>query len=278
MEKDCSNDSVCIPYVGLNQKKPTSFSQPQYFNIYMYKIVTEKGKRKTNEDAYVVKESSDGLLVGIFDGHGGGEAAQYTVEKLPNVLFANIHKGLKPNDALRQTFLGIDASIHNAGIQSGTTATVILQRDSLLHIAHVGDTRAVLIRDNKLTQLTKDHKITDPEELQHYRSSRWFREKSRLVSQGKLKGFKLIAVSRSLGDVFFEDAISPVPDIQKIKLQKNDIVIIATDGLWNFVGNDEVIDCVNNTKEIDTIPKELVKKSLLSGSTDNITVSVLTFQ
>ena len=115
--------------------------------------------------------------------------------------------------------------MHQFGNRGGTTASVVLIKDQTLFIANVGDSRIVLKQEGKILQLTKDHKHTDPEEYQNYLSSKWFTEKSRLVSQGKIKGFYFLAVSRSLGDGFFEDAISPIPDTYELKLKGNEKIV-----------------------------------------------------
>lgn len=95
-------------------------------------------------------------------------------------------------------------------------------------------------------------------------------EKSRLVSQGKVKGFKLIAVSRSLGDQFFEDAISPIPDLYEINFDNGDIMILATDGLWNFIDKTKI--AVGEPRELC---EKLVREAMNNQSKDNITVVVI---
>lgn len=242
---------------------------------FLYYVTTDQGKRANNEDTYLEKQFGEYDLLGVFDGHGGIEAAQYIRLNLHISLLSNINVGLSATEALKQSFVNINEQIHTSDIQSGTTATVALIRGHSLYLAHVGDSRAVLIRNNKIIALTKDHKITDPDEMERYRFSKWYKEKNRLISQGKIKGFKLIAVSRSLGDAFFEDAISSIPDVKEIDLRESDILVIASDGLWNFVDNDQVLKIALSETTEKQISKELVIKALESKSTDNITVAVI---
>lgn len=130
----------------------------------------------------------------------------------------------------------------------------------------------MIVRDNKLIKLTTDHVLTNRDELSQYQSSKWYQEKSRLISQGKVKGFKLIAISRTLGDAFFEDAISAKPDITQFELKVGDKLIIGSDGLWNFISDEQLLKTIKGTKNDADLADSLVELALLNKSTGNVTV------
>ena len=229
------------------------------------------GKRSTNEDRYLIETVGDLLIICVFDGHGGVEAAELT-KRIFVEQFNKYRQSQKIPEALKQTFAHINGLIARQRIEGGTTATVAVINNDLLTISNVGDSKAVLYRNNQIFFKTTQHVLTNSVELSRYRSSDWFNTKSRLVSQGKLKAFKLSAISRSLGDNFFEDALSPIPDVVKIKLSPGDVCVIASDGLWNFMTDEAVGELVSRNSEPETFSEELVNLAIQSGSTDNITV------
>lgn len=237
------------------------------------------GKRPSMQDAHVYIErlgDHNYSFLGIYDGHGGTIFAELATQRLHLLVDTYLNSGIETPEAIRAAFTDMDNEICQLDMKGGTTASVMLIKDDFLLLAHVGDTRVVLQQKNRIVPLTKDHRHSDLEEAQRYQSSSWYQEKSRLVSQGKLKGFYLLAVTRSLGDCFFEDAVSAVPEISEIKLEGNERIIIGTDGLWEVMSNEEAFDIY-----ADCSPKEasdlLVEQALLKGGSDNLTVATIHF-
>src|SRR5215204_146707 len=243
-----------------------------------FAVSSTQGKRPDMQDFNVSVENlsrDNYLFLGVFDGHGGAESAKLASKILYQEAETNLNRGDKPQDALKKAFVAVDQKAHQLGYDNGTTASALLLKDDSLFVAHVGDSRLAMEHEGQISQLTKDHILTDPTEMQRYNSSNWFQNKSREISKGQIKGFRLIAVSRSLGDPFFEDAISPVPDVSKIKLQESTKIIMASDGLWNWIGNDDAFKTIQNTKTPPEASATLVQEALAKGSTDNITVAIL---
>ena len=133
-------------------------------------------------------------FLGVYDGHGGTVFAELAAQKIHRSVETYLNSSTKPLEAVKKAFIDLDSEICRLGVKGGTTASVVLLRNDALLVAHVGDTRVVLQQENRVIQLTKDHRHNDPEEAQRYRSSRWYQEKSRLVSQGKIKGLSLIHI------------------------------------------------------------------------------------
>lgn len=244
-------------------------------------VVSVQSSRPYQEDRYSIKCNLDQgkyFYAGIFDGHGGNEAAEYSATHLHLHIEKFLALNNSPLEALKLSFISTDKEIHKLKIQSGTTATVVIVKNNHVFLANVGDSTIVIKRSNSpAKKLTKDHHLADPQELENYRSSKWFSEKNRLISQGKIKGFKLIAISRSLGDMFFEDAISPVPDVSEIEFDKGDKLILATDGLWNYINLTKLDDFIKNNYDLQIITELLVQEALNNKSSDNITTIVLTY-
>lgn len=243
-------------------------------------VVSIQGLRPHKEDYYSIVTNLDQgqyFYAGMFDGHGGDKAAEYSAIHLHLHIEKFLALNIGPLEALKLSFISTDKEIHQLKIQSGTTASVVIIKDNHLFLANVGDSTIVIKKPNSpAKQLTTDHHLTDTQELKNYRSSKWFLEKNRLISQGKIKGFKLIAVSRSLGDVFFEDAISPIPDASEIEFDKGDVLVLATDGLWNYINLTKLDDLIKNNNDPQIISELLVQEALNNKSGDNITTIVLT--
>jgi len=255
-----------------------------------------KGRRPTMEDKTVICTVPDGAgvnaqFVGVYDGHGG----QYAAEFVADTLHMNLQEG-KPwkrgdaKAALHEAFLKTDEELLEKEDPSGTCALVALLHESTLHVAHVGDCRAVLCSgDNwEATRLTEDHK---PDRAD---------ERSGIVAAGGdvvLVGCwrvtssdlsVMMATSRALGDRAFktgphEDAplISPVPEIMTRTLTPNDhFLITACDGVWDVMSDQEACDVVHECLKVnkhtpaDTLARGLVEASYNKGSNDNISVAI----
>lgn len=175
---------------------------------------------------------------------------------------------------------------------SGATAIMAKRADNdTIIIANVGDSRAVLIRNGIVIQTTQDHKPDSPEERERIEKAGGIIRK-RPGDCWRLNGF---ALSRSLGDIFAKRSagqtknslnpiISAIPDIYHWKIQKGDILVLASDGLW------DVMDSSLGSNDNAVLQKILVEKkspklysAILSreakrrNSQDNITVLTVQF-
>jgi protein phosphatase 1L len=104
------------------------------------------------------------VLLGVFDGHAGHEAAEHLAAEFQAHLLASpLLAGREYGGALRQVLLECERQFMDAHFTSGSTALVALMVDSMLHIANVGDCRAVVSDEAEARALTWDHKPTSNE-------------------------------------------------------------------------------------------------------------------
>lgn len=184
---------------------------------------------------------------------------------------------------------------------TGTTALLmVLERDGQervqLHVAHVGDSRAVLISTERergggggdeggrgtTTVLTEDHRPSLAREAQRVAAM------GGLIADGRLAG--LLAVTRSLGDAGLRFAgLSPVPDVSTWQLPplasspaRPLACVLATDGLWDALSNELVGDIVLSSYQptsvgldVNIAAHRLAAAASIAGSRDNITIIVL---
>jgi len=259
------------------------------------------GTKRTQEDTFTILENltkaKEWTFFGIFDGHGGGIASDFCRDNMHNVLdsFLCAHK---ENEDMKQTMLNAYAQgdkefakaktpvmVNGTEVSDyiGCTACTVLintHTDDLI-VANLGDTRTTLCRAGKAIQLSIDHSADDPEETKRIEKS------GHTLKSGRIDG--IINVSRAIGDLAFkqkpnlsiaEQAISCVPEVNVTKLHKDDeYIVIATDGLWTILDNDETVNWVNEKLQAGadrkTIAKDLVNYALEVDGYDNITVIVV---
>ncbi|RQX73459.1 putative PP2C, partial [Toxoplasma gondii CAST] len=138
---------------------------------------------------------------------------------------------------------------------SGSTASVVLQTQRRLFVAHVGDSRAVLARQRRdgvvAETLTVDHKPTIPAERARIEAAGGELKRLecdipyRVFLKGRL--YPGLAMSRALGDAIASHAgVSCEPDLSTVELDRSCLfVIIASDGVWEFISNQEAVNIVN---------------------------------
>ncbi len=135
----------------------------------------------------------------------------------------------------------------------GTTATVAVVRGSQLSIAHVGDSRAYLVRDGRARRLTKDHSV-----LQH------------LIDSGADGTVDATAAAHALLRALGPEADIEV-DVACVPLRHRDIVVLCSDGLWSAVGDDEIAAVVSAGHDLRAACRTLLALANERGGRDNAT-------
>lgn len=254
----------------------------------------ERGKRPNNEDDEIVVDKfcneAKTAFFGLYDGHGGRQTVDFVVRALHMTLERVIKNSPNENleEVMKQTYLETDSQVRRHNIlQSGTTAVTVLIRGEenrrVLYVANVGDSRAILCRNNVAKRLTVDHKPNLPEETKRIQDAGGF------VAQGhRVNG--VLAISRALGDHTLKsnDVVTAKPYTCTEALVSDDtFLILACDGLWDEVTDQEAVDFVREriqnisdqdasfNRKLNEICRELVHHALDRGSTDNVTVMIV---
>jgi protein phosphatase len=220
-------------------------------------------KRRRNEDSYVVAPP----LFAVADGMGGAQAGE-VASKLAAAALEETDPGSLSGperlesliqEANRRVYERASSDPSTSGM--GTTMTVALVEGRGVTIGHVGDSRAYVVREGKLEQLTEDHSLVNE-----------------LLKSGKL--------SREEADVHpqrsvITRAVGTDPDVDVdtfvFEASEGDIFLLCSDGLTDMVSDDEILETVERYQDdLDRATKSLVSAANRSGGEDNITVIAFT--
>eukprot|EP01118_Nematostelium_gracile_P001710 TRINITY_DN1177_c0_g1_i1.p1 TRINITY_DN1177_c0_g1~~TRINITY_DN1177_c0_g1_i1.p1 ORF type:complete len:414 (-),score=130.23 TRINITY_DN1177_c0_g1_i1:89-1330(-) len=274
---------------------PSVVNEDEKKERIVYGFASDIGRRESNEDAHIAIYPLDDkgtAIFGVFDGHGGANASHYCAEELPKNLTERKSFQTDKRKAISKAFAVTDENYLLDMPEDGCTACVaVLTAENQLYVANLGDSRCVVIKGGNTVAMTTDHKPNLPEEKQRIEDSGHTVDKDTALVGGKRivtwRIDRKIAVSRSIGDAEFKDnlaegpekqAMSSVPEISEESLSSGDSIVIACDGLWDVMTNDEVTQHViaNKTQKPEDICRQLIDMALERGSEDNITV-VLVF-
>lgn len=238
------------------------------------------GRRPTMEDEVVVvgmgpAHNPNEDFFGVFDGHGGREAAIYAARNLYPKICRNF--ALSPNEPLKSitnAFEETNAWMLQSRIGSGSTAAISFVVDSTLYTANVGDTRVVLgWKDRKAVRLSFDHKPSVATEKE--RIERLGGEVTKKFGIARVNG--VLGVSRAFGDCKLVPYVSAVPHINILELTDETMfLIIACDGLWDEFSDQEAVELVfEKAATIANMGEYLSNMAIMRGSQDNVSVIVV---
>jgi PPM family protein phosphatase len=217
--------------------------------------------RRSNEDAYLMRSP----LFMVADGMGGAQAGEIA-SRMTAEAFAEVDLiHTPPADALRATIRAANARIHErsrtdpdaAGM--GTTVTAALLDDAgTITFAHVGDSRAYLLRDGSLQRLSDDHSLV-----------------GELVRKGELSESEAehhpqrSVITRALGT----DGSVEI-DTFTVRAKDGDVVLLCSDGLNTMVPERTIADLLAAAEPAAAIARNLVRAALQGGGEDNVTAIV----
>ena len=238
-------------------------------------------------------------LFSVFDGHGGSHVAKYIANEVKNKLQESdsfdetsctseiIEKSLvdayiASDDALRSACKSSAGEQPNADKVGATGVSCYLTNEDIV-VSWVGDSRCVLFSGEKSYGLTVDHKPGRESERTRILGA------GGTVIRGRINGE--LAVARSFGDFFYKNVkdspniqmVSCVPDTTAIKRakDKDQFVILACDGIWDVITNQDaclfVAELISMKQPLDLVAAKLIDYCLLAGSKDNMTVLICAF-
>ncbi|CAN6380977.1 unnamed protein product [Urochloa humidicola] len=260
-------------------------------------VASRAGPRHAMEDAYSVitgKNCGDSQLAfyGVFDGHGGRAAVDFVSQRLgENVISAvlaaeaNTAHGeassAEEEDvvsaAIRAAYLATDSELlaQLQDASGGACAATAVVKGGDLYVAHLGDCRAVLSRHGGgAAAVTADHTCAMDDERERIERGGGFVSRS---GSGVWRVQGSLAVSRSFGDAGLKRWVVAEPAVTRVPLAAGgcEFLVVASDGLWDKVGNQEAVDAVVRSGRNAAACRELVELARRRGSRDDVTVMVV---
>lgn len=251
--------------------------------------ITDPGSIRTfNEDSLLISEpdtnsvwqwgcrivrpyEKNNLLLAVADGTGGYQygdvASQMTVSTILSAL-VKLPKQLSPFSRLEAAVEEANHVVWQYYHQIGkakklsATATVMLVEQDIAYFAEVGDSRAYILRENRIKQITKDQTM-----------------KQVLIDTGKLtpeqaaETMKHSVLLQSIGNQEFLQVA-----VNSIQLQAGDIFLLCSDGLSNLMAADDMKKIIGRDSRLDATAYSLVEEAKRLGSEDNITVILAKFE
>lgn len=229
-----------------------------------------QGPRPNNEDRFVV--DADHHLFLVADGMGGQEfgerASGLAAEIIPRAVQNRLAAHEDASQAMREALAEANRAIIDAGQQQaagrrmGTTAVLALQRADQVYVAGLGDSRAYLIRGDRVEQLTVDHTVADALE----RNGTLTHEQAR-QSPWKNVLYKFLGCAE----------MTEGAEVRPFAPRAGDRLLLASDGLTNHITPDDMIAGAVSSPRPQAFAEALIKLALERGTKDNVTCVIVAF-
>lgn len=230
---------------------------------------TDTGKvRSNNQDAlFVLPEQKLYIIADGVGGHNSGEiASRMAVQQIAAYVSEYPIEEQRSDMQLRDYFLNCLHSVNQAICRKAgeneenkgmaTTVVVVYLRNSNAYVINVGDSRAYLVRDKVIRQITEDHTYVN--EL--LRSGSITEEEARQHPQRNM-------ITRALGG-----EMTVVPDFFQFQIYGGDLILMCTDGLYGEVSDQEIAQLAAGRRSMHRLANDYVKTANEHGGSDNVTV------
>ena len=219
--------------------------------------------RTNNEDSGYAGPHLLAMADGM-GGHAGGDVASSTVIGALAELDDEALSGADATDALLGAIAAANASLGDRTREDpalegmGTTLIALLRARDKLVLTHIGDSRAFLVRDGAVTQITKDHSFVQS-----------------LVDDGRITQDEAQThPQRSLVTKVLTGHPEDEPDVVVRQAIVGDRYLIASDGLTDYVARDTIDEVLTSTTKPADACERLVQLALKAGAPDNVTVVI----
>ncbi|KAK2968427.1 hypothetical protein RJ640_004433 [Escallonia rubra] len=242
-----------------------------------------KGKSNHAMEDYVfaqfkqVEDKELGLFA-IFDGHLSHEVPDYLRSNLFDNILNEPDFWTETENAIRRAYRITDTTILDKAVDLGkggsTAVTAILINCQKLVVANVGDSRAVICKNGVAKQLSIDHEPSKERSVIENRGgfvSNFPGDVPRVDGQ--------LAVARAFGDKSLKEHLSSEPDVTVETITDDtEFIILASDGIWKVMSNQEAVDCIKHIKDARAAAKHLNEEAITRKSGDDISSVVVRFQ
>ncbi|EOA26376.1 hypothetical protein CARUB_v10023353mg [Capsella rubella] len=251
-----------------------------------YSVYCKRGRRAAMEDRFSAITNLHGdrkqAIFGVYDGHGGVKAAEFAAKNLDKNVVEEVGGKRDESeiaDAVKRGYLMTDAAfLKEIDVKGGSCCVTALVSEGNLVVANAGDCRAVMSVGGVAKALTSDHRPSRDDERKRIETTGGYVDTFHGVwrIQGSL------AVSRGIGDAQLKKWVIAEPETKISRIeQDHEFLILASDGLWDKVSNQEAVDiarplCLGTEEPLLLAAcKKLVDLSASRGSSDDISVMLI---
>ncbi len=236
------------------------------------------GRRAEMEDEAAVRDN----VYAVFDGHGGANVAKMCAAAIHSVLQSHLlARGDNWTEGATKCFEELQQHVVAFRMLSGSTALVAQVLPQSLRLAHVGDSRAVLVFGNgKARRLTEDHKPELPEERTRIMASGGRVVKTFLAGVYRVNGE--LSISRAIGDVqYTEFGVTHVPSCSEVPRSADmHVLILACDGIWDVLSDAAAAklvyeNVVQKKRSLYETATSVVETAFRKGSQDNLSCLIV---
>ena len=236
-------------------------NERQHGPIPSYGYKTDVGRvRDHNEDSFLVSPP----LFAVADGMGGHEAGEVASEIAVSIVAQQAPDDLDA-EALSNAVETANYAILRAVEEGkgaygmGTTLTAAMVKGERLLIAQVGDSRAYLLHQSRLQQITRDHSLMAD-----------LIEMGQITPEEALTHPQRSVITRALGS-----AVDTFPDIYELNVAAGDRLLLCSDGLSGMVDEDDLTEILTRFRDPQRCANQLIKRANMNGGMDNITAIVV---
>lgn len=221
--------------------------------------------REDNQDSIHLpdwtKSPEDGFLFAVADGMGGyahgGMASSLAIQAVSEAYYGHPNRPVQRSlqTGLEKANFVVFQTAQQLGVgRMGTTLTAAGIRGRQMYLAHVGDSRAYLVRDGRITCLTRDH--TTVGDL----------VRMKVLTPDKVRTHAQRSVlSKALGLTMFVQ-----PDFSNLEVKEGDRLVLCTDGAWATVEDEDLEKMIRQARGAAELSKQVVERALEQGSDDNV--------
>ncbi len=231
--------------------------------------------RENNEDAIDVKTFPDMTICLVADGMGGQAAGEVASKRATEIVPRELKKHLSPTlsneetkNVLRRAIVqaneeimamaALDRDLKNMG--TTIVLTVWRKGSSLIYVTGMGDSRAYLLRNKKIEQLTVDHSIAQA----------LVEAKTISAAEARVHRYRNV-LWKYLGS----SEVGEGPEVKLVNLQTGDRLLLCTDGLSGVVSDEQLAEFIKDRADVQDCADGLGQLALDSGSRDNISCIVI---
>ena len=241
-------------------------------------MVSDVGRvRRENEDSVLYRiprptepDMKRGMLALVADGMGGHAAGNIASQIAAQTVAHLFYTRRTPvPESLTQALIVANHLIHQRGQSEpdkagmGTTCTVIAISEGMLWLAHVGDSRAYMVRDGMIQQISEDHSLV----AAMVRDGRMSAEEAKVSDNRNV-------ILRALGT---QPTVEPFLLSDGIRLRPADRLVLCSDGLYDLVEDEKIRDVVTSLSPLEAC-HDLVNAALAAGGHDNVSVGVFVIE